>query len=64
MDTSSRWIRWTICSAEAVSRTAGTPRRAAEVSPLFGGSVQHQMERLILTLFTVSLASLSGSGRR
>ena len=64
MATSFPWIRWIRCNATVVSRPAGLPRRAVRMRPLFGGSVRHQMERLIPTPITVTLVSRFESGRR
>ena len=64
MGISFPWIQWMTCNARAVSRPARSPRRAVDWLPPFGGSVRHQMERLTLTLFTVTQASLGESGRR
>jgi hypothetical protein len=64
MATWCRLIRWMTCAVRAASRTAGSPRRAARSRPPFGGSVRHQMERLILTHFAVTLGSRIESGRR
>jgi hypothetical protein len=53
-----------VLQCEAVSRTRRPPRRGALEQPPNGGSVRHQMERPILTLFTVTHDSQTESGRR